>query len=402
MSKVINFIKKILKEREQTQVETIGYSYQNINYFLTNLFKIQNDKENNLDEDDKIALTFIVNIYMSNLDDVKEEEKKIFFKKNEKKKKIKNKKKMIDSKVNNINLLNYSRILKAKVVAGHKKIMEQRKNIIIKLQRILKINSDDIIFYINISDKNDILEEKKFYRLIQYGKEEIEHFFTTYKIKKSTYVLEEILQKYQSFNYWSLININKYLYDIEKICNIYKDFSPVFNFFEKLNNKLKEKKMINENIYSNNIETFCSLFEKGVKNLNFSFENKFIALEKKIVNNKKETDELRNKIKKLETEKKLENDELRNKMKIMEKRLTVLEDGFNDIKKELKCPITQKTFISPVVDKSGMTYEENSIKNRMIKKSSNVPINKNNLSNVSFYPNLTLKKIILIVNKIKL
>jgi hypothetical protein len=280
--------------------------------------------------------------------------------------------------------------------------MEQRKNIIIKLQRILKINSDDIIFYINISDKNDILEEKKFYRLIQYGKEEIEHFFTTYKIKKSTYVLEEILQKYQSFNYWSLININKYLYDIEKICNIYKDFSPVFNFFEKLNNKLKEKKMINENIYSNNIETFCSLFEKGVKNLNFSFENKFIALEKKIVNNKKETDELRNKIKKLETEKKLENDELRNKMKIMEKRLTVLEDGFNDIKKELKCPITQKTFISPVVDKSGMTYEENSIKNRMIKKSSNVPINKNNLSNVSFYPNLTLKKIILIVNKIKL
>ena len=78
MSKVINFIKKILKEREQTQVETIGYSYQNINYFLTNLFKIQNDKENNLDEDDKIALTFIVNIYMSNLDDVKEEEKKIF------------------------------------------------------------------------------------------------------------------------------------------------------------------------------------------------------------------------------------------------------------------------------------------------------------------------------------
>jgi len=391
MSKVINFIKKILKEREQTQVETIGYSYQNINYFLTNLFKIQNDKENNLDEDDKIALTFIVNIYMSNLDDVKEEEKKIELLK-----------KMIDSKVNNINLLNYSRILKAKIVTNHKKIMEQRKNIIIKLQRILKINSDDIIFYINISDKNDILEEKKFYRLIQYGKEEIEHFFTTYKIKKSTYVLEEILQKYQSFNYWSLININKYLYDIEKICNIYKDFSPVFNFFEKLNNKLKEKKMINENIYSNNIETFCSLFEKGVKNLNFSFENKFIALEKKIVNNKKETDELRNKIKKLETEKKLENDELRNKIKIMEKRLTVLEDGFNDIKKELKCPITQKTFISPVVDKSGMTYEENSIKNRMIKKSSNVPINKNNLSNVSFYPNLTLKKIILIVNKIKL
>ena len=286
--------------------------------------------------------------------------------------------------------MNYANILKTKITTNHQRIIIQRKNIIIKLQRLLKLTSSNCTFYINTSDKNSLFEENKFYQLINLGKIVIKEFITKYNIRNDLNIFDAILQDYQSFNYISLLNMNNYLYKMEKIYNVYNDFTPVFNFFEKLNNKLKENKMIDDDEYSDNIESFCSLFEGSVNKINLTFNEKCLVLEKRI--------------KKLEEDNKKVTEELKNQKKNheeFEKRIKILEDGFNLIKKELKCPITKKTFKNPVIGNSGITYEESSIKNKMIKKN-NDSLNKSNSTNTSFYPNLALKNIISIVNKIKL
>ena len=91
---------------------------------------------------------------------------------------------MVNNKKFTINIIKYCEDWKAKISQRHKSILIQRKNIIIKLQRILCINSNNIMEYININEKDSLFDELKFYRLIEKAKLFIKNYLGKCRIKK--------------------------------------------------------------------------------------------------------------------------------------------------------------------------------------------------------------------------
>lgn len=238
MSQVIPFIRKCIKERSKDDDDITDYSYKNIKHFIVDLFRMNSTSiDDKKKEENEKALNLISNIFMSDLSNNEEE--------NIKKERIT---KLLSYNNKKIDILHYSRNQKAILMKKHSATLNLRKKIIILIQKEIEKN----IFDKNKKFDNDSLfDEENFQRLITFSKSFVKEFIADYRLKKlleyKSYIFDDIIVNYQSFNKKRLSDLNDYLLDFIEIYKLYNHFSPIFNLIEKINNNLKTESMIQDN-----------------------------------------------------------------------------------------------------------------------------------------------------------
>lgn len=281
--------------------------------------------------------------------------------------------KMINLASYKINIFNYSQILKKKISTKYNKIITIRKDIINRLLKIMNIQPTNIVDFININKVNNIFNEKKFHRLIKKGYDYIANFRKDYKIKKlfvEPDIFQKIINDYQSFNYSVLIKINLYLTYFNKIQLIYKNFIPIYNQIEILNNTLKQQEMLDDDNDPAYIEDFYPLFENCADNFNRLLDEFRNSIKRSEINSKK----LMARIKKLEKDNEMlkkESNENKTKIKELEKNNSILKNVSNDNKIKIKRLEKDNAFLKK-------ESNENKAKIKKLEKDSEIPKNVSN------------------------
>ena len=120
-----------------------------------------------------------------------------------------------------------------------------------------------------------------------------------------------------------------------------------------------------------NITKQIDKFYSGFEDCSFNLSSFFNRLNKKVEKVSMDNEILK---KKYETIK-VECETLKVDNKKLNDRVTVLENGYKDLKMHLKCPISECLMKSPAITPYGFTYEESEIKD-WLKKSNTDPLNR--------------------------
>ena len=261
-----------------------------------------------------------------------------------------------------------------------KKIIDLRKKIVSLIKNKPNINS------IN-NGEEDYFDEISFYGYLSQGKKLIVDFLSKYRIKKrfslDLQVFDYILNNYQSFSLACLSNLYNYLDKFENFYQIYMNFAIIIKSINKINNIIKNmKNVVLDPKYIDDVY-------QGLEEGSFKINSLFDKLNKEIKKIAGQVEINSNEIQKLKIDNeklKIENDQLNN-------RVDALEICLKTIREELECPISYEIMESPVITPSGITYEEEKIKN-WIKINGNDPISGNPIGEDQLIQNFNIKKVI--------
>ena len=376
MSRFTRFFKeKYPKCSQKSEEEMFKFMYDELTTLLNDnaTDEINNNNKSEIQLFER-NIVFLVNGLISNsFDDVEEESKEKLLQK------------MLNGEGVKINKLanKYKSSL-------NKDIYKLRKEIISFINKNDKINS-----IIIEEEEEDAFDEDLFYDLISKWKNFISSFFTEFHITKrliNRKPYEDILIKHQSFNYKCLSDLFKYMEEFDFFYQIYKNYQSILNNIKKINNIIKNKNMENGENIAKQIDKFYSGFEDCSFNLSSIFNrlNKKVEkvsmdneiLKKKYETIKVECETLRGEFETLRGEcdtLRGECDTLKVDNKKLNDRVTVLENGYKDLKMHLKCPISECLMKSPAITPYGFTYEESEIKD-WLKKSNTDSLNRGPLT----------------------